>query len=112
MSGSEEYNGWANRETWAVVLHLSNDEGLWDQSREVARSAAESWESPFSPGSALVRGDAEDAVQEYVEQLLDPGYWWDEFGSPMPEGIELMKDDCGSLWRVDWAEVAASLLAE
>ena len=24
----EDYNGWRNRETWALVLHINNDQGL------------------------------------------------------------------------------------
>jgi hypothetical protein len=29
MNNPKEYNGWANWETWNVVLWVSNDEGLY-----------------------------------------------------------------------------------
>lgn len=28
MPDTDEYNGWTNRETWAVALHLNNTEWL------------------------------------------------------------------------------------
>lgn len=37
----ETYNGWANYPTWCVSLWLSNDEGLYNQSREIVQEAVD-----------------------------------------------------------------------
>lgn len=94
----ERYNGWANRETWGLVLHLNNDEGLQGEAHAVVRE----------PG---VWGRTA-ALESWVTDLLSSSYWTEEFGTPMPEWAHLMRADVGSLWRVDWAEAAESLYAD
>jgi len=87
---TDEHNGWANKETWATVLWLSNDEGFHSQARELA--AEHQYEFCFQ---------ADDAVKEWVTELLDPsgdyGPWKQQYS---------MTKDIGSLWRVDWRAVA------
>lgn len=79
----ETYNGWTNRETWAVALWVDNDEGLYNARRCVGHDAAD--------------------LQQWIEHELLNFQWWEqEMFGPMPEPICNMKDDIGSLWRVDW----------
>jgi hypothetical protein len=108
----ETYNGWTNRETWAVSLHLNNDEGLYDETarileasflEDVDKSTREGW----------IRGvmSAVDSLSEWVEEILSFSYW-EEQGAPMPRGLQLMKDDVGSLYRVNWREIVEGELEE
>lgn len=101
---SDTYNGWANRETWAVDLWLSNDQGLYESVRaRIAQALASDHPGPrWAP----------DAVREYTEEILSPDFWRDEMGSPMPEELEVMRSEVGSLWRVDWDEVARAFMDE
>lgn len=98
-----DYNGWTNRETWAVMLHINNDEGLQESALDMAREYA---------GEDRETGDLAGALQAWVDDLLSRDYWRDEYGCPMPEGIEMMRDDVGSLWRVNWRECADALLSD
>src|SRR5690625_5741857 len=43
MTNDETYNGYSNRETWAFMLHLDNDQGLYEMSRDWAREAIAEW---------------------------------------------------------------------
>ena len=103
---SEKYNGWTNRETWAVALWLGND-------REVKEAAV--WHVEFglkeldylrggfgqrSLESDLVVGG--DALNDYYNHLVEEP----EFDST------LMERDVGSYWRVNWAEVADEYVTE
>ncbi len=95
----ETYQGWANRETWAVNLHLSNDQGLYDQVNELA-------ERVDRDPSGLA-----DAIRTYVsDELLSPEWWRAEMDMSMPDEVISIGREIGSLWRVDWDEIAAAWL--
>ena len=94
----ETYNGWSNRETWALMLHINNDEGLYGQARQWVQDAED--------------GTAAEFVEAQVEALLNPDEYRDEFGEAQPEGLARMAYEVGSVWRVNWAEVVASLMEE
>ena len=83
----ESYNGWANRETWAFVLHCDNTIGS-DYVAELVSGRVLSGDSDYDLGDHLV-----DAVRDM---------WADD---PSAEWVGLMRDDVGSVWRVDLREV-------
>ena len=83
MNNDDTYNGYENRETWAVALWLNNDEGLY---RETL-------------------GRTGRYIRQFVEDLLGG-----EFGEN--EHIKSMREDVGSLWRVNWQEVEEACARE
>lgn len=99
----ETYNGWANRETWALMLHINNDQGLHESYREHVQDATnvgrEAWE-------------IEDSLRDSITEMLDPVRHADEFGEPMPEALSMMAREVGSLWRIDWPAVRAALIED
>ena len=88
-TSTDEYQGWTNRETRAVHLWLSNDEGLYD----AARSSV-----AYGDAKGLsIHGD--DELKLSTESMLDPA------DCQWPEQ-DTMRKEIGSLWRVNWREVA------
>lgn len=87
MAG-ESYEGWPNRETWALNLWLTNDEDLYNQAR----------------GYAADPDEGERALRDWVEDELWPHL------HRTSDGLFMM-GDVGSLWRVEWVQVAESLRA-
>jgi len=95
---ADEYNGWANRETWAAHLHLSNDESMYLHCMSLV-DGKERWSG----------GDAIEAFcTENVEMVLFPY----EQDWPPTDLWRLFISDVGSLWRVDWQAVAMVFLEE
>ena len=90
----EEFNGWTNRETWATKLHLDNDQALNDKAWEYARANA----SPYELGETLKNWIEEDLLT--LENIAGNRDLW------------LMLTDIGSLYRVDWREIAQAYLDE
>lgn len=87
-----EYNGWTNRETWATMLHIDNDEGLLLPLVEVAQRHEN------------VREVAEEVEAFITEDVLT----FDNVSTN--RNAFLMLTDIGSLYRVNWQEIAQSLL--
>jgi len=92
----EKYNGWTNRETWATVLWLDNEQGTQELMQDMAQQH----------DSAL---GLADSVEEFVTELLDME---SVFSAPPAQRKELisMSSDIGSLYRVNWYEIAEHYL--
>ena len=98
-----DYNGWTNRETWAVMLHLDNHRGLYHEYHELFKDCLEKYEA-----KQLVYKFS-DSLRDWVQDMLSPRYWRIELDGQMPEWAESMMTDVGSLWRVNWDEIAHSI---
>jgi hypothetical protein len=107
MSTTDEYNGWTNRETWALNLWLSNDPGLYDLTRErVIAAAREYTPGEYGPDTvpAYYIGDA---VKNLWEEITDPG----EQLVTATEILSMVRE-VGSVWRVNWDEIGAAWMPE
>lgn len=87
---TEKYNGWTNRETWAMALHIDNDEGFQNEVYELAENHTELYEF-------------EKALQDFVEEIVDTFFSHPDLQN---HGTGLMIQDIGSMWRVNWREIA------
>jgi hypothetical protein len=118
MSTDETYNGWTNRETWAVVLHINNDQGWQESVTELVRNTVEgiqqdppAWLPVDSLTDTFYANRVGDAIRENVEETL--AAFPNEYGNYITSNEQRMAlDDIGSMWRVDWREVGASFLSD
>jgi hypothetical protein len=84
----EEYNGWSNRMSWLIGLHLSNTKEVYDEVREICLNAN------------LKEFEKEDKVKEFTENFIVEG----------SKDGDLLRDDLisDSLAQVNWREVVKS----
>ena len=103
----ETYEGWANCETWSLNLWLTNDQGLYEMTRERVADAKASYvpQFDFSPKECppWVAGEA---VKAFWEELTDPS----EGLLTADKALEMVRD-VGSEWRIDWDEIGQAFLA-
>lgn len=101
---TDNHNGWANRETWAVALHIDNDEALQEIALDYAREEIEGHrealqiDADFPPINSYYLGQT---LQHWIENDLLTRENISE-----SEGLWLMLTDIGSLYRVNWRELA------
>ena len=95
------YNGWTNRETWATMLHIDNDQALYEIARDYTRQEMEGHDAgeeinPYYLGETLKSWIEDDLLT--LENIAGN------------QGLWLMLTDIGSLYRVNWREIADYLL--
>lgn len=95
---TERYNGYANRETWAFNLHWQNDQGLYNATLDVARENQNGSED-FLLGQAVV-AYWDDWLHNYSDHTGEPR---------LPRELEMFRDEVGSWWRIDYAEVGEAV---
>lgn len=111
MNADEQgYNGWSNRETWALNLWLANDHGLYDMTRERVATAVADRKSDYIAGDGWALPDylarvAGESIKELYDELTDPAEQL-----MTCEAIVTMVKDVGSDYRVDWDEIGRAWL--
>jgi len=87
------YEGWTNRETWATMLHINNDEGLLNPLKEVAQLHEN-------------LNDMADEIEAFIGEVLV----FDNISTN--RNAFMMLQDIGSLYRVNWREIAETFIEE
>jgi hypothetical protein len=83
-----KYEGWSNRETWATALHIDNDTQLLGAVLELS-------DQP----------NLDDRLEQFVDQILDVDAFHTN-GVMVSRSAWIMLHDIGSLYRVNWRELA------
>ena len=97
----EEYNGWTNRETWATNLHIENDESLNNYAREYAIEEIKGHDQ----GEEINAYHLGQTIKNWIEEDL---LTLENIAGN--NGLYLMLTDIGSLYRVNWREIAQAYL--
>ena len=98
------YSGWKNYPTWCVNLWLSNDEGLYNETRERARAELDDTDEDAPQADRIedARGAFSRNLKEWVCDELAPDL-----------GASFAADLLGyALGEVDWYELAEAWLTD
>ena len=101
---TDEYNGRTNRETWAAHLHLSNTESTyyyWNEQAEEIFAEADTYR--------IAVNRLAHAMAQAVEEVAGSVFYEPEEATP---GGRMMLADVGSLWRVNWFEIAGAWMSD
>ena len=95
----KDYNGWTNRETWATALHIDNDQGLLETALDYARE--EEIEHADDDSEMEARNCLANVLEYWITNDL---LTLENISGNHP--LWLMLTDIGSLYRVNWRELA------
>ena len=107
---SEKHNGWTNRETWALALHIDNNEWMHNRRNELLeriKTAAGKRKNPDDcpwTNEEYVRFHYADKLKDWAEGMTDS--FFNGSKGPWAKDIKMMVQDVGSFWRVNWQEIA------
>ena len=99
----ENYSGWTNRETWALALWLDNDEGFQERTAELTRDIFERYGTVDA---------VRDALEGLAEELFTVDGYRETHGEDIPLTLVSIAEDIGSLYRVNYYEIAAGYVSD
>jgi hypothetical protein len=99
----QEYNGWTNRETWATALHINNDQWLQETAIDYAKQELNGHDEGEEINPRFLGDTLESWITEDLLTLENIA------GN---QGLYSMLTDIGSLYRVNWYELAESFLSD
>jgi hypothetical protein len=102
---TEKFNGWSNRETWAAMLHINNDEYLQDTALDYARATSLKYDLEDENDKTRAVVFLSNTLRSWLEDDL---LTRDNIAGN--ESLFLMLTDIGSLYRVDYEEMAEAFL--
>ena len=108
-----EYNGYTNRETWAMALWLNNDEGLRESFGDYLEVHCED-DMNEETQAAWWKENARATkyATKWAITWLDPDSYTYEFSDDWRMSLARFASDIGSLYRVNWGEVMDAVLSE
>lgn len=92
---AEEFNGWINRETCVIALHLTSDQELYIQAQAIVDDARNINEAAVT-------------IERWVKEKHSILHH--EPHNRIPHSWAMLLADAGSLWRVDWRAVTESFV--
>ena len=114
LEHKDEYNGWTNRESWAMALWLDNEQSTQEATLEKVREIIKGIDNDervkdktWSRNEAILFRTA-DGLKEWLEEMR-----LDAFEDPANHKEALkMWEDIGSEYRIDWHEVAKHFIQD
>lgn len=111
MSDEEGYNGWSNRETWAINLHLENNKGDYNQMLDAAKEILSEEHTPGTMAFTSAVGAMANYVKEWTEEVFSSVVNYPDGAEdcwPPSQEARMFVADVGSWWRADFYEIAES----
>ncbi len=104
------YNGWTNRETWAVALHASNTEDWQNHTLQLVHNTTNHGdENKYLTKEQLHLRHLENALADWVEDILVTVFHCPDNAT---KDMRMMAADIGSHWRINYHEWAINLLSD
>jgi len=97
---AEKYNGWTNRETWALALHIDSNQWTHNKRHDLLSRA----KGDVQTDEEYVRFLYANKLKDWVESMFET--FFNGSRGIHQRDIKMMVMDVGSLWRVNWQEIA------
>jgi hypothetical protein len=104
----DNYNGWKNHATWCVDFHLSNDQLLYNELRELVSKAMRAEATETWTKEEHIRFSLADDLKELVNGLCNEAIYGND--RHLSDPVKYMAWDLlsGYLEEVDWDEIASA----
>lgn len=98
-----KYNGWSNYPTWCVKLWIDNDEGLYNEVKQLAQDCYDNAEAERNfTREERATLDFESILRDYIEEL-----------EPVNNSSSMSDDLLDWVFgEVDWYEIAAAIIED